>query len=87
MGLSPNESVFANAIMLAPKGTTGVRHEITRRVSATGKEAEIYEKRAIDRMTRAAWEKIVVGYLELSEIADGTNRCGLDNAAVPAAAE
>jgi hypothetical protein len=34
------------------------------------KEAESHEKRAADRTARAAWEKIVVGYLELAEMAD-----------------
>ena len=33
-------------------------------------EAEVYEKRATDRASQNAWEKIVVGYLELAEIAE-----------------
>jgi hypothetical protein len=43
-------------------------------------DAEIYEKRSTDRTTRNAWEKIVVGYLELAEIADGKVWDGLGNA-------
>jgi hypothetical protein len=39
------------------------------------REAEIHEKRATDRPTRDAWEKIVVGYLELAEIAG----CGVQS--------
>lgn len=31
------------------------------------KEAEIHEQQSKDFRTRAAWEKIVVGYLELAE--------------------
>jgi hypothetical protein len=43
-------------------------------------EAKIYEKLATDRATRAAWGKIVFGYLELAEIADGNIWDGLGNA-------
>jgi len=32
------------------------------------KAAEVHEQQSIDFKTRAAWEKIVVGYLELAEI-------------------
>jgi hypothetical protein len=46
------------------------------------KDAEIFEKLARDRLTRNAWEKIVVGYLELAEIADGALWSGPENATV-----
>jgi hypothetical protein len=38
-------------------------------------EAEVFEKQATDRATRDAWEKIVVGYLELAEIAEPSIQC------------
>ena len=37
-------------------------------------EAEKEEKRAPDRWTRAAWERIVIGYLELAEMAGKSRR-------------
>jgi hypothetical protein len=59
-----------DAIMLVPKQAKGLTMKSREEYLQLATEAEVYEKKATDRNIRAAWEKIVVGYLELAEIAE-----------------
>jgi hypothetical protein len=59
-----------DAMMLPPQQAKGLTMKSREEFLQLAAEAEVYEKKATDRNTRAAWEKIVVGYLELAEITE-----------------